>query len=369
MLDLRRLMVICEFARRGSIAATAVSLGYSPSAVSQQLAALEREAGTALLDRTARSAELTDAGRRLVVHAERILSMVEAAESDLSAQVATPSGRVMITAFPTAAVAFAPALARSLRRHTSLTLRMRQRRSGLGMREVESGEADIALVDDWYGRVRERASGTLRVFPLLRDPLVLVVPRKHRMADPAVPVDLMALRGESWMATPDGEPSRLAVDRLLADVGGAPPVPWEFEGLGTILSLVAKGIGIAAVPALALAAGVRGIVVREFPVEPAEPAEYAGSAAFAGVSEAGEPFDAAEAIIGGPVVAGTPVYPAAVGREVHAVARVSSVHRPSVSVTLRALHVAARLLAADLAPLALADRDPQPAPDRYGRSS
>src|SRR5687768_16128984 len=126
MLDLRRLALICEFARKGSIAATADSLGYSPSAVSQQLAALEREAGATLIDRTARSAELTDAGRRLVEHAERILAMVEATESDLSAQAGTPSGRVTVTAFPTAAVAFAPALARLLRRHTGLTLRMAQ---------------------------------------------------------------------------------------------------------------------------------------------------------------------------------------------------------------------------------------------------
>ncbi|MFF5205120.1 LysR family transcriptional regulator [Streptosporangium sp. NPDC000396] len=311
MLDLRRLALICEFARRGSIAATALSLGYTPSAVSQQLAALEREAGAVLLDRTARSAELTDAGRRLVEHAERILSMVEAAESDLSAQAVIPSGRVTVTAFPTAAVAFAPALARSLRRHTELTLRMGQGRSGRGMREVQSGEVDIALVDDWYGRVRE--SDTMRVFPLLHDPLVLVVPRRHRLADLDEPVNLRELRDEPWMATPDGEPSRLAVDRLLADVGGAQPVPWEFEGLGTILGLVAKGIGIAAVPALALASGVRGIVVREFPGPP-------------------------------------------VGRDVHAVARASSVHRPAVSVTLRAVHVAARLIAADLDAVELAAR-------------
>ncbi|NUT44563.1 MAG: LysR family transcriptional regulator [Thermoactinospora sp.] len=309
MLDLRRLALIREFARRGSIAATAASLGYSPSAVSQQLAALEREAGAVLLDRTARSAELTDAGRRLVEHAERILSMVEEAESDLSAHTATPSGRVVLTAFPTAAVAFAPALARSLRRYTELTLRLGQSRSGRGMREVQSGEVDIALIDDWYGRAQDSAG--LRVFPLLHDPLVLVVPRKHRLADPEVPLDLRELRDEPWMATPDGEPSRLAVDRLLVDVGGTRPTPWEFEGLGTILSLVAKGIGIAAVPALALAAGVRGIAVREFPGNP-------------------------------------------VGRDVHAVARGSSIHRPSVSVTLRAIHVAARYLATDLEPVRLA---------------
>ncbi|WP_248959866.1 LysR family transcriptional regulator [Sphaerisporangium perillae] len=308
MLDLRRLALLCEFARRGSIAATATALGYSASAVSQQLAALEREAGSVLLDRTSRSAELTEAGHRLVEHAQRILAMVEAAESDLSAHAATPSGRVVVTAFPTAAVAFAPVLARSLRRHTSLSLRLRQSRSGRGMREVQSGAVDIALVDDWYGGVRVRGDDALRVYPLLQDPIVLVVPRRHPMADPSVPVDMWALRDESWMATPDGEPSRLAVDRLLADVGGAHPVPWEFEGLGTILSLVAKGIGIAAVPALALAAGVRGVAVREFPGEP-------------------------------------------VSREVKAVVRSSSVNRPSVAATLRALHVAARYLSADLAPV------------------
>lgn len=311
MLDLRRLILICEFARRGSIAGAAQALGYSPSAVSQQLAVLEREAGTALIDRTARSAELTDAGRRLVAHAERILAMVEEAESDLSAHAGSPAGRVVVAAFPTGAVAFAPALARSLRRHTELTLRLRQSRSGRGMREVQAGEADIALIDDWYGQAADGSA--LRVFPLLRDPMVLVVPRRHRLADPGVPLDLRELRDEPWMATPDGEPSRLAVDRLLMEVGGIRPVPWEFEGLGTILSLVAKGIGIAAVPALALAAGVRGLAVRKFPGDP-------------------------------------------VCRDVLAVARASSLNRPSVSVTLRAAHVAARLIAADLEPVRLAAR-------------
>ncbi|MEW9550112.1 LysR family transcriptional regulator [Nonomuraea sp. NPDC050783] len=311
MLELRRLALLCEFARRGSIAGAAAALGYSPSAVSQQLQALERESGTALIDRTARSAELTDAGRRLVAHAERILCLVEEAESDLSAHAGTPTGRVTVTAFPTAAVAFAPALARSLRRHTGLTLRLGQARSGRGMREVRSGEVDIALVDDWYGQMRD--SESLRAFPLLRDPLVLVVPRRHRLADPGVPVDLRELRDEPWMATPYSEPSRLAMDRLLTDVGGTRPTPWEFEGLGTILSLVAKGIGIAAVPALALAAGVRGLAVRPIPGDP-------------------------------------------VGRDVLAVARGSSVHRPSVSVMLRAIHAAARYLAADLEPVRAVER-------------
>src|SRR5258708_35654604 len=109
MLDIRRLRMLHEFAARGSIARTADALGYTPSAVSQQLAALEREAGTALLDRTARSAGLTDAGRRLAQHAERILAMVEEAEADLPAHAAGPSGRGGGTPSPPAAGRAAPA--------------------------------------------------------------------------------------------------------------------------------------------------------------------------------------------------------------------------------------------------------------------
>ena len=296
MLDLHRLRLLKEFAARGTIAATAAAMGYTPSAVSQQLAALEREAGMALLDRTARSAELTDAGLRLAAHAERILAQVEEAEADLSAAAREPSGRVSVAAFPTAAAAFAPALARSLRAHPGLTLLLRQTQRAEGLRQVSSAEVDVALVDDWSGGLGGPESALLRFYPLVRDPLVLVAPRGHRLADPAEPVDLRQLRETSrWMAAPAGEPSRQAVYLLLAGVGGAPPVPWEFEGLGTILSRVAKGIGIAAVPRLALAAGDARVAVRELPE-------------------------------------GSPA------REVYAVARAASVRRPSVAVILTVLH-------------------------------
>lgn len=295
MLDLHRLRLLREFADRGTIAATATALGYTASAVSQQLTALEREAGTALLDRAARSVELTDAGRRLAVHAEIILAQVEAAEADLSAQEAQPSGRICVTAFPTAAAAFAPALVRSLRRHPGLTLLLQQAAPDEGLRRVRSGEADVALVDDWSGGLPGLASGMLRCYPLVRDPVVLIVPRHHALADTTVPVDLQRLRETSrWMAPPAGEPSRQAVDRLLGTAGGAPAVPWEFEGLGTIVSLVARGVGVAVVPRLAVATGEGRVVVRELPG-------------------------------------------AALAREVYAVVRAASVRRPSVAVVLAAL--------------------------------
>src|SRR4029077_11715469 len=208
MLDIRRLRMLHEFAARGSIARTAEALGYTPSAVSQQLAVLEREAGTPLLDRTARSAGLTAAGRRLAVHAGRILAMVEEAESDLSAQAAEPSGRVVVAAFPSAAVAFAPALARSLREHQHLRLLLREADPAAGLQLVRSGEVEVAIVDDWTGRMSadleaaDAGHGVLSYYHLVRDPLILVVGRDHPAADPERPVDLRALRNESWLPPP-----------------------------------------------------------------------------------------------------------------------------------------------------------------------
>ena len=308
-----------EFAARGSIARTAEALGYTPSAVSQQLAVLEREAGTPLLDRTARSAGLTAAGRRLAVHAERILAMVEEAESDLSAQAAQPSGRVVVTAFPSAAVAFAPALARSLRAHPKLSLLLREADPAEGLQLVRSGEVEAAIVDDWTGRLSalvasppgqvsadgdgigaDHGQGVLSYYHLVRDPLVLVVARDHPAANRDLPVDLRALRNEPWLAAPSSEPSRQATDRLLAAVGLTPPVPSEFEGLGTVANLVARGLGIAIMPRLAVGAYERRLVVRELP---------------AGLDLA---------------------------RDVFAVARTASVTRPSVAVIVSALRGAAR---------------------------
>ena len=287
MLDAHKLRLLLEFAQRGTIAATAAALGYTPSAVSQQLAALERETGAALLDRTARTAELTDAGQRLAT---------QAAEADLAAP--EPAGRVAISAFPTAAVAFAPALTKTVRAHPGLSLLLRQTAGREVLRLVRAGQVDVAIVDDWNGRL---AAGqpALTFYPLLTDPLVLVVPRRHWAADERVPLPLHKLRDEPWLAPPAGEASRRAVDQVLAATGGVAEAPSEFEGLATILSLVARGIGIAILPRLTLAAGDARVVVRDLPGK-------------------------------------TPA------RDLYAVARASSVRRPAVAVIIRALTSAAR---------------------------
>jgi DNA-binding transcriptional LysR family regulator len=165
----------------------------------------------------------------------------------------------------------------------------------------------VAIVDDWTGRMAEEiepGGSLLTCDHLIRDQLVLVLPRTHpaAMDDSGAPVDLRALRHEPWLAAPAGEPSRQAVDRLLAAVGVAPPVLSEFEGMSTIVSLIVRGIGIAILPRLAVAAAERRVAVRDLP------------------------------------------HGLDLVRDVHAVARTASVRRPSVAVILAALHAAARTM-------------------------
>jgi DNA-binding transcriptional LysR family regulator len=296
MLELRRLRMLREFANRGSIHATAVALGYSASAVSQQLSALEREVGAQLLERTARTAELTDLGEQLAEHAGRILAAVENAEADLAARTGKPSGRVVISAFPTAAVALAPTVARRLRKYPDVTLLVRQGATQHNMAEVLAGNADIALVDDWTGQFMDTLPTAMRADHLCHEPLLLAVPRRHWAADEEGPIDLRTLAKERWIAASPEEPSRKMFDRLLADARTTPPLPWEFEGLDTVLALVAQGTGIAVVPNMALAGRRANIVVRPLPVHR--------------------------------------------GRDIYAVSRTASSRRPAIAIVLDALHVA-----------------------------
>jgi DNA-binding transcriptional LysR family regulator len=269
MLDFTRLRLLDEFARRGSIAETAVALGYSASAVSQQLATLEREAGAALLDRTARSARLTDAGRRLADHAAQILAAVEAAEAEIAVRAATPAGPVVVAAFPAAAVAYAPALTSQLRGFPDLTLVMRQTPAECRLGDVRAGDVDIALDVDWTGQPLEPGSDGFTRLHLRREELLLAVPATHRLADPAEPIDVAALRDETWIAAPAEEPSRQALDRFMHDPREPRRSPlriqWEFEGLATIVALVARGVGIALIPPIALADRRDDVVVRQLP--------------------------------------------------------------------------------------------------------
>ncbi|TDC25638.1 LysR family transcriptional regulator [Streptomyces sp. 8K308] len=263
MLDLRRLEILHRFAARGTIAATAADLGYSPSAVSQQLAALEREAGVALLERTAQRASLTDAGRELAEHAAGILAAVETAQGRLRARADTVGGRVTVSCIPGLAAVLAPQLAALRRAHPELTVIAHETGSTTAAAAVLDRRYDLAVIDDWSERPPTESAG-LAVHRLRREDVVLAVP-----ANPAPPHDewsgqvtaarLRAIvRQETWLCAPVGQLSRAAGDRRLAAAGATPERRWEFEGLHILAALVAAGAGVALLP-LGVAADQAGV--------------------------------------------------------------------------------------------------------------
>ncbi len=251
MLDLRRLAVLRQFERRGSITAAAEALGYSPSAVSQQLSTLERETGTVLVERTARSARLNEAGRLLARHARTLLAAAEQAESDLAALRGVVSGSVVVSTIPSLAAPVATAVVAIQREHPAVEIEMRQSLAVGAAAAVADHGVDIAVTDDWAARPGRAPEGLRRRTAATED-ILLAVFAAHPLATTGrsvTPRELAAAVADTtWLCSPEGQPSRVAGDRRLDDVGAAPKVRWEFEGLGTVAELVAGGTGCAFLP-------------------------------------------------------------------------------------------------------------------------
>lgn len=267
MLDPQRLRALQLFAARGTIAAAAESLGYSPAAVSQQLSALERETGTPLIERTARSATLTPAGRALAARAGAILDALEAARAEALAVAGSIAGDLVVSTVPTAATVVAPALTGLMTEHRGLQVALHQEGSAEALQRLRTREIDLAVVDAW----EPSRQPDLDLAPLGRDPLVLTVPPRHPWAGRATPVatDRLAdaVEGRTWLCAPSGQPSRTITDRILAHSAARPAATWEIEGLTTIGQLVARGVGVALLPTLALR-GLSGSVAT-IPLRPA----------------------------------------------------------------------------------------------------
>src|SRR4029450_8259546 len=149
MIDVKRLKVLREVAQQGSFSAAGEALGYTQSAVSQQIAALEREAGTTLVERNARGVRLTDAGRALVEHADAILARLSDAEAELEAIAGLRGGRLRLAAFPSAGASIMPeAIARFRERHPAVELTLEPAEPEPALSTLRGGEGDIALDRD-----------------------------------------------------------------------------------------------------------------------------------------------------------------------------------------------------------------------------
>src|SRR4051794_7880784 len=148
MLDLRRLRLLRELRERGTIAAVADALAYTPSAVSQQLTQLEREAGVPLLERVGRGVRLTDAAHRRAEHTDSILARLERAEGELAAATGAVHGRVRVAAFqPAARSLVAPVMRPLADRHVGLRVELLEQEAEEGLPQLCSGDVDVVVAE------------------------------------------------------------------------------------------------------------------------------------------------------------------------------------------------------------------------------
>jgi DNA-binding transcriptional LysR family regulator len=281
MLDVKRLRVLREVAAQGSFSAAAEALAYTQSAVSPQIAALEREAGTKLVERTARGVHTTEAGEALVRHAEAILARLSDAEAELEAMAGLRGGRLRIVAFPSAGATLAPRAIASFREQypgVDLTLIPGEPEDGLAA--LKSGDTDIALlIETSFDCVSDEGIERTHV---MTDPMYAVLPAGHPLAQRRR-LRLEDLAGEAWitgssmeLACPDG---RILV-RACQGAGFEPRIAFNSEDYLAIQGFVAAGMGISLIPDLALLAVRDDVVVRSLGKRP--PAREIVAATLAG---------------------------------------------------------------------------------------
>ncbi|HVP01288.1 MAG TPA: LysR substrate-binding domain-containing protein [Solirubrobacteraceae bacterium] len=263
MLDIRRMRVLREVAARGSFSAAAAALAYTQSAVSQQIAALERETGTRLVERGARGVRLTDAGRALVAHTDAILARLDDAEAELDAIAGLRSGHLRLVAFPSVASSLMPpAIARFRDAHPAVELTLRPAEPEDGMALVKAGEADIALTIETADERAALVEGLDREV-LLDDPMFLVLPRGHALAARRR-LRLEDLAGEAWiMGSNTGTcPDARILLRACARAGFEPDVAFQSDDYLAIQGFIAAGVGVSLIPDLALVTVRDDVIVR-----------------------------------------------------------------------------------------------------------
>jgi DNA-binding transcriptional LysR family regulator len=265
MLDVRRLRLLRELAHRGTIAAVAQALAYTPSAVSQQLSALEREAGTPLLARTGRRVELTPAAHALVGHAEAVLERLERAEADLVAGRVGPAGPLRIGAFPSAARAVVPAALHTLAAaHPALEPRLRELDPAAVAGALRAGEVDVALVHD-YDFVPVAPEPAVETVALFEEAMFLAAP--HAFTPQAgEPHPLRRWRDAPWIVAPVDTRCGTMTVRACEAAGFTPQARHVVDDFPAVLALVAIGGGVALVPELGVTTPDADVVLTPLPM-------------------------------------------------------------------------------------------------------
>ncbi|MCW2774929.1 MAG: LysR family transcriptional regulator [Nocardioides sp.] len=249
MIDLAGLSSLQAVATHGSVVGAADALGFTPSAVSQQVKRLEKQTGVPLLERVGRGVILTDHGRHLVDAGARLLADLEQVESGLHQRAGAVSGHLRLTAFSTAMRGLVAPVVRDLRdTHPDLTLALTEREPWDTVDLVATGQSDLGVVHRW-GDVPIAIPEHLTATVVAHDAADVVVHVEHPLAgrDRVSPRDLV---DEGWIATPDGTICRQWLTRMYAGTGRLPRIAHTAMEFDSHLALVRAGLGIALVPRL-----------------------------------------------------------------------------------------------------------------------
>jgi DNA-binding transcriptional LysR family regulator len=283
MVDIRRLRTLRAVADHGTLAAAADALHLTASAVSQQLAALEREVGHPLLEPAGRSVRLTAAANVLLEHAHALFAQLERLEGDLAAQDAEPLGEVRVAGFPTALAGLLAPAARELRvAAPRVTLRVLELETPDAVAALLRREHDVILGMECSAAPR-RGDARFHREELLSDTLDAVLPVGHPLAGHGR-VNLAWLAGEDWVAPPVGWSCDEVLHAGCRAAGFSPRVAHRAGDWQAVLALVAAELGVSLVPRLAQGAPPDGVVI--VPLGGAAPCRHVFSACRAG-AEAG----------------------------------------------------------------------------------
>jgi DNA-binding transcriptional LysR family regulator len=250
-MELRRLRLLHELARRGTVASVAEALSYSPSSVSVQLSELEREAGTRLLQRVGRNVQLTAAGRRLVEHAGAALDADETVRAELAALGGAPRGTVRVTFVQTTALALVPATLASLTEAApDLRVEVLQRESAPALEDLRARAVDVVVGVD-YDEVPVPRHRDVDRRDLLREDVLLAIPADHPLAAGERPVSLRAFAEAPWAAGHRGTGHGALVVNVCNRLGGyAPDVCHRTDDVMILRALVSSGRAATLLPAL-----------------------------------------------------------------------------------------------------------------------
>lgn len=268
MLDVKRLRILREVATHGSFSAAAESLYLSQSAVSQQVATLEREVGMALLDRSRDGATLTEAGRVLVPHADAAIARLEEAERELAALAGLEGGEVRIASFPSAsATLLTVAVSDFVRRYPKVRISVAEEEPEESLPRLRAGELDLALTFD-YPEVPAADDRDVERILLLTETMHLALPASHALADRAR-VPLAELGDEDWLSGACPSSCGEVVKASCRAAGFEPHIAYESDDYHVLQGFVAAGLGVTLLPDLALPTLRADVVVR--PIEPSAP--------------------------------------------------------------------------------------------------